>query len=101
MRSDKGDLHIGPHTPRTSGVRAQVRRPPSVLVIGSSMVRHVAVRDGHSSCRTSACVNDFTSSALQLMDQNSSTASTVVIEAGVNNLKYAMSEISSKISPAH
>ena len=73
-----------PQTPTTS--------PPSVLVVGSSLVRHVAVRGGRTFCYPGACVKDIASSALQLLNQHSSAA-TVVLEAGLNDLKHQWSEL--------
>ncbi|KAM3862309.1 interphotoreceptor matrix proteoglycan 2 [Diretmus argenteus] len=65
---------------------------PSVLVVGSSLVRHVSVRGGRTFCYPGACVKDITSSALQVLNQHSSAAA-VVLEAGLNDLKYQQSEL--------
>ena len=68
------------------------RRPPSVLVVGTSMVRHVAVHGGRTFCHPGSRVTEITSSALQLSAQHNS-ASTLVLEAGINDLKNHQSEV--------
>lgn len=71
--------------------RLQRSPSPSLLVIGTSLVRHVAVRGGRTFCHPGASVNDIKSAALRLSDQCSSV-STLVIEAGVNDIKKQRSE---------
>lgn len=63
----------------------QEKRTPSVLVVRTSMVRHVAVHDSRTFCHPGACVKDVASSALQLTAQHSS-ASTLVLAAGIKDL---------------
>ncbi|KAM3876304.1 paralemmin 1a [Diretmus argenteus] len=53
---------------------------------------HVSVRGGRTFCYPGACVKDITSSALQVLNQHSSAAA-VVLEAGLNDLKYQQSEL--------
>ena len=69
--------------------------PPTVLLAGTSMVRHVAVRDGRTFCYPGARVTEVTSSALQLCAEHSS-ASTLVLQAGTNDIKFQQSEILKK-----
>lgn len=69
-----------------------MQRTPAVLVVGTSMVRHVAVHDGRTFCHPGARVAEVTSSALQLSAQHPS-ASTLVLEAGINDLKFQQSEV--------
>ncbi len=64
----------------------------SVLVVGTSLARPVAIRGGRTFCYPGACVKEITSSALLLVDQHDS-ASAVVIEAGVNDCKFQQSEL--------
>ena len=68
------------------------RRTPSVLVVGTSMVRHVAAHSGRTFCHPGATVNEVASSALKLSEQHS-LASTLVLEAGINDLKNQQSEV--------
>ncbi|TWW77909.1 hypothetical protein D4764_11G0000300 [Takifugu flavidus] len=57
------------------------------------VVRHVAVHDGRTFCHPGAPrVAEVTSSALQLSAQHPS-ASTLVLEAGINDLKFQQSEV--------
>ena len=56
------------------------------------MVRHVAVHGGRTFCHPGACVKEVTSSALKLCTQHSS-ASTLVLEAGINDIKNQQSEV--------
>ncbi len=70
---------------------SHLQRPPSLLVIGTSLVRHVAVRRGRTFCHPGASVNDIKFSALHLCDQYRSV-STLVLEAGVNDIRNQRSE---------
>uniref|UniRef100_A0A674PIU4 SGNH hydrolase-type esterase domain-containing protein n=1 Tax=Takifugu rubripes TaxID=31033 RepID=A0A674PIU4_TAKRU len=79
-------------TSRRSEAATQVQRTPAVLVVGTSMVRHVAVHDGRTFCHPGARVAEVTSSALQLSAQHP-TASMLVLEAGINDLKFQQSEV--------
>ncbi|TWW77925.1 hypothetical protein D4764_11G0000460 [Takifugu flavidus] len=84
-----------PPPPHLQTVRGgpQVQRTPAVLVVGTSVVRHVAVHDGRTFCHPGAPrVVEVTSSALQLSAQHPS-ASTLVLEAGINDLKFQQSEV--------
>ncbi|TWW62678.1 hypothetical protein D4764_04G0013250 [Takifugu flavidus] len=69
-----------------------IRGGHSVLVVGTSMVRHVAEHDGRTFCHPGARVAEVTSSALQLSAQHPS-ASTLVLEPGINDLKFQQSEV--------
>lgn len=64
---------------------------PTVLVLGTSMVRHVRVIRGRTSCHPGAHVVDINNSAPDIIRHNPS-ASTVVIHAGLNDLKLQQSE---------
>ena len=55
------------------------------------MVRHVAAHVGQTFCHPGASVKEVASSTLQLSEQHSS-ASTLVLEAGINGLKNQQSE---------
>ncbi|XP_061563256.1 uncharacterized protein LOC133418538 [Cololabis saira] len=68
------------------------QRTPAVLVVGTSMVRHVRVQGGRTFCHPGARVKDVESAALRLCDQHSS-ASTLVLEAGINDLRNRQSEV--------
>ncbi|XP_076601118.1 uncharacterized protein LOC143329205 [Chaetodon auriga] len=111
LRSRDPRVQPGPSSPsrpgETAGRRHQPRvtpcqqrtsrqpveqRTPSVLVVGTSMVRHVTVHGGRTFCRSGARVKEVESSALQLCAQHSS-ASTLVLEAGINDLRDQQSEI--------
>lgn len=63
-----------------------------VLLVGSSMIRHVALHGGRTFCHPGAWVKEVTTSALQLSEQHCS-ASTMVLEAGINDLRFQQSEI--------
>ena len=76
---------------RTSSQPAE-RHAPSVLVVGTSMVRHVRVHNGRTFSRPGARVKEVESTALQLCAQHSA-ASTLVLEAGINDLRDQQSEI--------
>ncbi|XP_076607733.1 uncharacterized protein LOC143333545 [Chaetodon auriga] len=84
-----------PHPWRTSREPVMQRTPPSVLVVGTSMVRHVAVLGGRTFCHHGARVTEVASAALQLCAQHS-PASTLVLEAGINNVKNQQSEVLKK-----
>ncbi|KAL7395365.1 hypothetical protein ABVT39_015160 [Epinephelus coioides] len=79
-------------TSRQSEARTQEQRTPSVLVIGTSMARHMEVHNGCTFCHPGARVSEVASSALQLTARHSS-ASTLVLEAGINNLRNQQSEV--------
>lgn len=64
----------------------------SVLLVGTSMIRHVALHGGRTFCHPGTWVKEVTTSALQLSEQHC-TASTMVLEAGINNLRFQQSEI--------
>lgn len=53
-------------TSRRSEVASQARCIPAVLVVGTSMVRHVAVHDAQAFCHPAARVTEVTSAALQV-----------------------------------
>lgn len=72
-------------------VAANTRPGPSVLVLGSSMVRHVRVRNAYTSCHPGALVLDINRSAPNII-RHYPSASTVVIHAGINDLKLEQSE---------
>ncbi len=74
-----------------SQVQRQVQRPTLLLVIGTSLVRHVVVSGGRTFCHPGASINDVKSAALHLSDQYSSVP-TLVVEAGVNDIKNQRSE---------
>ncbi len=88
---------------RSSGKRASprtVEKPkqavldnnrPTVLVMGTSMVRHVRISKCLTSCHPGALVNDINSSAQRLLRHHPSV-STVVVEAGTNDLRLQQSE---------
>lgn len=78
--------HAAPRQPEVSS--------PDVLLVGTSMVRHVAVRAGRTFCHPGARVTEVTSSALQQCMHYS--ASTVVIQAGTNDIKDRQSEVLKK-----
>ncbi|CAJ1057640.1 hypothetical protein D4764_0229340 [Xyrichtys novacula] len=67
------------------------QRAPSVLVVGTSMVRHVRIHGGRTFCRLGARIKEVESSALQLCAQHSS-ASTLVLDAGIGDIKDQQSE---------
>ncbi|KAJ0056059.1 hypothetical protein NL108_018336 [Boleophthalmus pectinirostris] len=72
---------------------APASRPdPSVLVLGSSMVRHVRIKKGHTSCHPGALVKDIIDSAPTII-RHHPTVSAVVIHIGTNDLKLQQSEI--------
>ncbi len=75
-----------PEVVRCAGVHTQVRCLPSVLVVGTSMVRHVVVRGGWTFCYPGACIKDITPTALQLSLQHKS-ASAVVVQVSTNDVK--------------
>ncbi|KAL7394730.1 hypothetical protein ABVT39_003009 [Epinephelus coioides] len=79
-------------TSRQSEARTQEQHTPSVLVIGTSMVRHMEVHNGRTFCHPGARDNKVASSALQLTARHSS-ASTLVLEAGINDLRNQQSEV--------
>ncbi len=64
---------------------------PSLLVVGTSLVRQVAIHGGRTYCHPGASINDISSVAKLLSDWHRS-ASTLVIEAGVNDIKNQRSE---------
>ncbi|XP_030257363.1 extracellular calcium-sensing receptor-like [Sparus aurata] len=67
-------------------------RTPSVLVVRTSIVRHVAVHGGWTFCLPGARINEVASSALLLSAQHNS-ASKLVLEASINDLKKHQSEV--------
>ncbi|KAL7402648.1 hypothetical protein ABVT39_017917 [Epinephelus coioides] len=79
-------------TSRQPEARTREQHTPSVLVIGTSMVRHVEVHNGRTFCHPGARVNEVASSALQLTARHSS-ASTLVLEGGINDLRNQQSEV--------
>ncbi|KAL7389827.1 hypothetical protein ABVT39_010506 [Epinephelus coioides] len=79
-------------TSRQSEARTHEQRNPSVLVIRTSMVRHVEVHNGRTFCHPGARVTEVASSALQLTARHSS-ASTLVLEVSINDLRNQQSEV--------
>ncbi|KAL7370818.1 hypothetical protein ABVT39_012048 [Epinephelus coioides] len=79
-------------TSRQLEARTWKQRTPSVLVIGTSMVRHVEVHNGRTFCHPGARVNEVASSALQLTARHN-LASTLVLETGINDLRNQQSEV--------
>ena len=73
------------------GTARSLDRVPSVLVLGTSMVRHVRVRNAVTSCHPGAQVLDIKESAPNLLSLHPSV-STVVLHAGTNDLKLEQSE---------
>lgn len=65
---------------------------PSVLLVGTSMIRRVVLLGGRTFCHPGARAKEVISSALQLSEQHR-LASTMVLEAGINNLRLQQSEI--------
>ncbi|KAK7885918.1 hypothetical protein WMY93_025539 [Mugilogobius chulae] len=66
---------------------ASAPRPgPSVLILGSSLVRHVRVKNAYTSCNPGALVQDIKDSAPTILRQHP-TVSTVVIHIGLNDLR--------------
>ncbi len=62
--------------------------PPLLLVVGTSMVRHVSVSSIQTFCYPGACIKDITPTTLQVIQKHSSTTA-VVVQAGTNNIKKA------------
>ncbi|KAK7903992.1 hypothetical protein WMY93_016599 [Mugilogobius chulae] len=80
---------------------ASTSRPgPSVLVLGSSMVRHVRVRKGYTSCHPGALVKDIRDSAPSIL-RHHPTVKTVVIHVATNDLKYQQVSSVSSEEPLH
>uniref|UniRef100_A0A3B3HQ22 SGNH hydrolase-type esterase domain-containing protein n=1 Tax=Oryzias latipes TaxID=8090 RepID=A0A3B3HQ22_ORYLA len=78
--------------PLTSAARSRGRGdPPGSFVVGTSMVRHVRVNGSRTFCHPGALVRDITNSAHQLSLRNPSTH-TIIVHAGVNDLKLQQSE---------
>lgn len=66
-------------------------RSPSTLVMGSSMVRHVSIRNAETFCYPRARVVDL-NSKLPLIINKHSSASTVIVHIGSNDIKLQQSE---------
>ncbi|KAK7929087.1 hypothetical protein WMY93_005482 [Mugilogobius chulae] len=80
---------------------ASTSRPgPSVLVLGSSMVRHVRVRKGYTSCHPGALVKDIRDSAPSIL-RHHPTVKAVVIHVATNDLKYQQVSSVSSEEPLH
>uniref|UniRef100_A0A3P9LWL1 SGNH hydrolase-type esterase domain-containing protein n=1 Tax=Oryzias latipes TaxID=8090 RepID=A0A3P9LWL1_ORYLA len=78
--------------PLTSAARSRGRGdPPGSFVVGTSMVRHVRVEGSRTFCHPGALIRDITNSAHQLSLRNPSTH-TIIVHAGVNDLKFQQSE---------
>lgn len=94
---------VAPHIPPgqlsllKSDMHSQVQRSPSLFVIGTLMVRHVSVSNPRIFCHPCASVNVISLSNLQQNDQHNSV-STLVIEAGVNNIKTSSLKSSKRTS---
>ena len=73
------------------GTASHLDQVPSVLVLGTSMVRHVRVTNAFTSCHPGAQVLDIKDSAPNLLSLYPSV-STVVLHAGTNDLKLEQSE---------
>uniref|UniRef100_A0A665WRD4 SGNH hydrolase-type esterase domain-containing protein n=1 Tax=Echeneis naucrates TaxID=173247 RepID=A0A665WRD4_ECHNA len=73
-----------PQAPRT-------KHFPSVLAVGTLLVRHVVVRGGRTFCHPSTPIADISSAAGLLSDRHRS-ASTLAIELGANDIKKQRSE---------
>lgn len=65
--------------------------PPSVLVVGSSMVRHVAIPKAETCCYPGAKVLDINTTIKPLLSEYPS-ATTVVVHVGANDIKNQESE---------
>ncbi|KAK0138885.1 hypothetical protein N1851_024558 [Merluccius polli] len=84
----------GPPLSRRSTQQTLAENPSSVLVVGSSMVQHVAVRGGRTyrQCqREGASLKEISSTAAQVIC-NHDSATTVIVQAGTNDLKLQQSE---------
>lgn len=90
-RGGHGEARAAPSERVRTRTAATARSGPSVLVLGSSMVRHVRVRSGHTSCHPGALTLDIRDSAPDII-HNHPSASTVVIHVGTNDLKLQQSE---------
>uniref|UniRef100_A0A8C7Y637 SGNH hydrolase-type esterase domain-containing protein n=1 Tax=Oryzias sinensis TaxID=183150 RepID=A0A8C7Y637_9TELE len=78
--------------PLTSAARSRGRGdPPGSFVVGTSMVRYVRVNGSRTFCHPGALIRDITNSAHQLSLRNPSTH-TIIVHAGVNDLKFQQSE---------
>lgn len=66
-------------------------RPPSVLIVASSMVRHITLPAAKTLCYPGARVQDIDSKIPQLLDENPS-ATTIIIHVGTNDLRNNQSE---------
>lgn len=64
---------------------------PSVLVVGSSMVRNVSIRKAETFCYPGARIPDL-NSMLPLLISKHSAASTVIVHVGSNDIKLQQSE---------
>ena len=73
------------------GTASLLDQDPSVLVLGTSMVRHVRVTKAVTSCHPGAHVLDIRNSAPNLLSLHPSV-SKVVLHAGTNDLKLEQSE---------
>ncbi|KAK7891097.1 hypothetical protein WMY93_023060 [Mugilogobius chulae] len=77
--------------PHISAMPPASKPGPSVLVLGSSMVRHVRINTGHTSCHPGALVKDITDSAPTIL-RHHPTVTTVVLHIGTNDIKLQQSE---------
>ena len=79
---------------RSSGhvQRSSSRATLAMLMTGSCIVHHVAVKGSQTFCSPRACVKDVNSSATQLLKDHHS-ASVVVVRVGTNDIHHQQSEI--------
>lgn len=66
-------------------------RPPSVLIVGSPMVRNITLPAAKTLCYPGAHIQDIDSKIPQLLDENPSTT-TIIIHVGTNDLRNNQSE---------
>lgn len=64
---------------------------PPMLVVGSSMVRHVQINRCRTSCHPGNLVKDVNTAVIQLLHHHPSV-STVMVHVGTNDLKMQQSE---------
>ncbi|XP_041836417.1 uncharacterized protein LOC121645396 isoform X2 [Melanotaenia boesemani] len=84
-------LHQSPAPPTPQLLHPSQGHHPDALIVGTSIIRHVRVNRCNTFCYPGALVNDISHSAHELSQQNPSV-STIIIHAGINDLKLQQSE---------
>lgn len=82
---------VCPPSPAQTSHRPRGRRPPTDLVVGSSIVRYISLPRAKTLCFPGATVQDITDTIPRCVRDHPSIL-TFVVHVGLNDIKYQQSE---------